>query len=117
MTIYLYLRSGKKYELVPQIRLTCSKNGITGTIVLEVGLDDNPFINSISDPIYGIGLQKKSSLRMADICHFVWSSGKPIKLSAIFILSKLDEKQDFFNFCPDYALNHRLEFFPSQLQQ
>ena len=77
------------------------------------------FNNLISsyDPIYGVALKRDETLRMADICDFVGSSGKPIKFVGIFIFSTIYEKQDFFNYYPYYAINNHLEFFPAQLQE
>jgi len=117
MRIYLYLKSRKHYVLIPQIRLTSSKNGTTGTAVFEVNLEKLNCEKNILDPIYGIGLENKNTLRMADICHFVWSSGKPIKIIAIFIFSTLEEKQSFFNYYEYYALHKSLEFFPAINQE
>ena len=117
MAIYLYLKSGKQYKLVPQKRLTRSKNGNTGTAIFELNLRDIDFINSLFDPIRGIGLERDNSVRMADLCHFIWASGRPIRLIALFIFSDLYEKQDFFNYYPYYALNNCLEFFPAQTQE
>ena len=117
MGIYLYLKSGKHYEFVPQIRLTRSKNGTTGTAILEISTDKIDLMENVFDPIYGIGLKKENSLRMADICQFIWASGKPIKLIAIFIFSTLEEKQDFFNYYPYYAIDNCLEFFPAHRQE
>ena len=114
MVIYLYLRSGKYFELIPQIRLTSSKNGVTGTAIFEINLENNHILFNSSDPIFGIGLKKKNSLRMADICSFIWSCGKPVKLIGIFIFSSLYEKQDFFDYYTHYANNNKLEFFPAQ---
>ena len=117
MVVFLYLKSGKQYEFVPQIRLTRSKDGTTGTAIFEVNIDKIDLIHNTFDPIYGIGLQKKDSIRMADICKFIWSSGKPIKLIAIFIFATLEEKQEFFNYYPYYASTNSLEFFPAQRQE
>ena len=117
MGIYIYLRSGKHYKCVPQIRLTRSKNGATGTAILELNLDRINASNHKEDPIYNVGLQKENCFRMADICHFIWSSGKPIRLIAVFLFSTIEEKQDFFNYYPYYALDNDLEFLPAQQQE
>ena len=117
MAIYLYLKSGRQYKLVPQIRWTRSKNGNTGTAIFELNLQHVDFIHSIFDPIVGVGLERDNSIRMADLCHFIWASGRPIRLIALFIFSDLYEKQDFFNYYPSYALNNCLEFFPAQKQE
>lgn len=118
MVIYLYFKSGKSYEFTPQIRLTHSKNRTTGTAIYELNFNQILKDFDLSDPIYGIALKKDSnSLRMADICHFVWSCGKPIKLVAIFIFSTLEEKQSFFNYYEYYALHKSLEFFPAINQE
>lgn len=117
MGIYFCLKSGKQLELVPQIRLTRSKNGTTGTAVIEVNVSEFQMLINASDPIYGLALKRDETLRMADICHFVWSSGQPIKFVGIFIFSTIYEKQDFFNYYPYYALNKHLEFFPAQSQE
>lgn len=117
MTIYLYFKSNHYKELIPQIRLTCSKNGITGTAVLAANLEDTSILTNPTDPICGIGLQQTNSIRMADICHFVWASGKPIKIVAVFLFSNIYEKQDFFNYYPYYALSKQLEFFPANTEE
>lgn len=117
MGIFLYLKSGKEYELVTQIRLTRSKNGTTGTAIIEVNLEDLNFLNNSPDLILGLALKKEKSLRMADICHFVWASGRPVKFIGLFIFSTIYEKQDFFNYYPYYALNNYLEFFPAISQE
>ena len=114
MVICLYLKSGKYFELIPQIRLTSSKNGATGTAIFEINLESNDILFNPLDPIYGIGLKKTDSLRMADTCSFLWSCGKPVKLIGIFIFSSLYEKQDFFDYYTQYANNNSLEFFPAQ---
>jgi len=114
MGIYLYVKSGKQYELIPQIRLTRSKNGTTGTVIVEVNIKELGFLANSFDPIYGIALKRANSLRMADICNFVWASGRPVKFVGIFIFSSIDEKQDFFNYYPYYALDNHLEFFPAK---
>lgn len=116
MVIYIYLKSGKHYECVPQIRLTCSKNGTTGTAIFEINFENINFLNSI-DPLSGVALIKENSLRKADLCEFIWSNGKPIKLIAIFIFASASEKQDFFNYYPYYALVHKLFFFPVEEQE
>lgn len=114
MVIYLYFKSGQCCEFTPQIRLTHSKNKTTGTAIYELNFNQILTDFDFSDPIYGIGLKKDSnSIRMADICHFVWSCGKPIKLIAIFIFSNLEEKQTFFNYYEYYAFHKSLEFFPA----
>lgn len=113
MKIFLYLKSGKKLDFIPQIRLTRSKNGTTGTAIFELNLNDSIIFNDKIDAINGVALQKNDLFRMADICSFVWSSGRPIKLISIFIFSNFEEKQDFFNDYQKYALSNNLEFFPS----
>lgn len=113
MKVFLYFKSGKKLDFVPQIRLTKSKNGTTGTAIFELNLNDNDTIINRIDAINGVALQKNGLFRMADICNFVWSSGKPIKLISIFIFSSFEEKQDFFNDYSKYAIINNLEFFPS----
>jgi len=117
MAIYLYSKDGKQHELMPQIRLTRSKNGTTGTAVVEVNAEDLSLLYDCNDPIYSIVLKKNDSFRMADNCHFIWASGRPIKLVAIFIFSTTFEKQDFFNYYPYYAINKRLDFFPASQQE
>nr|YP_009550940.1 photosystem II protein psb28 [Eustigmatophyceae sp. Ndem 8/9T-3m6.8]QAA11873.1 photosystem II protein psb28 [Eustigmatophyceae sp. Ndem 8/9T-3m6.8] len=117
MIVFLYLKSGTQFEFVPQIRLTRSKNGTTGTAVFEVNLSQINELQNICDPIYNVGIQKGNRLRMADRCHFIWASGKPIKLIAIFLFAALEEKQEFFNYYPHYAINNSLEFFPAQRQE
>jgi hypothetical protein len=117
MAIFLYSKSGKQYELIPQIRLTRSKNGTTGTALIEVSIEEFSLLSNPFDPIHGIVLKKEKSLRIADICQFVWAFGRPIKFIGIFIFSTINEKQDFFNYYPYYALNNRLEFFPAQMQE
>lgn len=117
MAVFLYLKSGKHYEFTPQIRLTRSKNGTTGTAIFEIDIREFDSIHDTIDPIYGIGLKKDGYIRMADVCHFVWSLGKPIKITAIFIFATPEEKQEFFNYYPYYAINNNLEFFPAQYQE
>jgi len=117
MAFYLYLKSGKHFELIPQIRLTRSKNGTTGTAIVEVNFDQLKDFIDFCDPIYSLALKKGDSLRLADVSHFVWASGKPIKLIGIFLFSTIYEKQDFFNYYPYYALSNSLEFFPAQFQE
>nr|YP_009550519.1 photosystem II protein psb28 [Eustigmatophyceae sp. Bat 8/9-7w]QAA11450.1 photosystem II protein psb28 [Eustigmatophyceae sp. Bat 8/9-7w] len=113
MRVFLYFKSGKKLDFIPQIRLTRSRNGTTGTAVFEFNLKDNNILYDTLDAINGVAVEKNNLLRMADICNFVWSSGKPIKLVSIFIFTTLEEKQDFFNVYPKYAISNNLEFFPS----
>jgi len=113
MRVFLYFKSGKKLDFIPQIRLTRSKNGTTGTAVFEFNLKDNNVFCDTLDAINGVAVEKNNSLRTADICNFVWSSGRPIKLISIFIFTTLEEKQDFFNVYPKYAISNNLEFFPS----
>jgi len=117
MGIYICFKSGKHFELIPQIRLTRSKNGATGTAIIEVNVDDLYLLNNSFDPIYNIALKKNNSIRLADNCHFIWSSGRPIKFVAVFIFSTTYEKQSFFNYYPYYAINNSLEFYPAQLQE
>nr|YP_009550662.1 photosystem II protein psb28 [Eustigmatophyceae sp. Chic 10/23 P-6w]QAA11593.1 photosystem II protein psb28 [Eustigmatophyceae sp. Chic 10/23 P-6w] len=117
MGIYVYFKSGKSFELIPQIRLTRSKNGTTGTAIIEINIDDLSLLNNSCDPIYNVALRNNTSIRMADTCHFIWSSGRPIKFVAMFIFSTTYEKQNFFNYYPYYAINNCLEFFPAQLQE
>jgi len=113
MKVFLYFKSGKKLDFVTQIRLTRSKNGTTGTAIFELNLNDNIILSDKIDAVKGVALQKNDLFRMADICNFVWSSGRPIKLISIFIFSNFEEKQDFFNDYQKYAVNNNLEFFPS----
>lgn len=113
MKIFLYFKSGKKYDFIPQIRLTRSKNGITGTAIFELNLNNIEEIQDTNDPINGVALQNKNLLKKADICNFVWISGKPSKLIAVFIFVNFEEKQAFFDYYPNYALDNSLEFFPS----
>lgn len=117
MRVFLYFKSGKKLDFIPQIRLTRSKNGATGTAIFELNLNDNNVFRDSLDPINGVAIEKNDLLRMADICNFIWFCGRPIKLISIFIFTTLEEKQDFFNVYPKYATNNNLEFFPSSWRE
>ena len=113
MGYHVFLKSGQQLTFTPQIRLTCSKNGMTGTAVFEVDLDQQKFLFDINDPICGISIKKQNLVKTADICQFVWASGRPIRLIAIFIFSTIEEKQKFFNYYYHHSISSELEFFPA----
>jgi hypothetical protein len=117
MAYFISFKSGQQLNFVPQIRLTCSKNGITGTAIFEIDLEHQNFELNNSDPICNICIRRHNHIKMADISQFLWSSGRPIRLIGIFIFSTIEEKQKFFDYYSYSSINNGLEFLPAQRQE